>query len=141
MPPKKRTFSDRVVEVALAAKRKRRRVENEEYERLTTVLAELWKLEKKTYTAQVEDRGCTDYDFDIELGFTEFMPSLDQIAEALPSDLFFLYKTEAQARREAKEDGVVTLQELEPYRKWNLKISFEEVVWQRWRRELDAPTR
>ena len=141
MPPKKRTFSDRVIEAALAAKRKRRRVENEEYDKLPKVLAEIWKAEKKNYMAQVEDRGYTDYDFDFELGFAEFMPSTDQIAEALPPDLFFLYKTEAEARREAKQDGVVTLLELEPYRKWNLKLSFEETLWKRWRDELDPPTR
>lgn len=141
MPAKKRTFSDRVIEAALAAKRKRRLAENEEYERLPAVLEELWKLEKTAYMAQVKDQGYTDYDFDIELGFTEFMPSLDQIAEALPSDLFLLYKTDAEARREAKGDGTVTLQEIEPYLKWNLKISFEEAVYQRWRYELGAPTR
>jgi len=140
-PSKKRTFSERVIEAALAAKRKRRRVENEEYDKLPKVLAELWKAEKKTYMAQVEDRGYTDYDFDFELGFTEFMPSTDQIAEALPPDLFFLHKTEAEARREAKQDGVVLLLELEPYRKWNLKISFEATLWERWRDELDTPTR
>ena len=141
MPGKKRTFSDRVIEAALVAMRKRRRVEDEEYERLPTVLEELWKEEKRSYMAQVETQGYTDHDFDIEPGFTEFMPSTDQIAEALPGDLYSLYKTDAEARREAKVDGVVTLQELVPYRKWNLKISFEDVVWERWRGELDAPTR
>jgi len=137
----KRTFANAVIDAALVARRKRKRVEDEEYDALPFFIDELWKEKKKKYMVQVIDRGFTDYEFDIEPDFTEFMPTTDQIAEALPSDLFFLYKTEAQARREAKEDGVVTLQELEPYRKWNLKISFEDVVWKRWRDELDSPTR
>ncbi len=160
MPPKKKvktegsdgpapahaSFREAVIEAAIEAKRKRKRLEEYELHKLPEEIARIWQKEKSFFMAQVESQGYTCYDFDIELRYFEFRPNIDQIAKALPSELAKLYKENAEVvgRRSygSHPDGVVTVRQLpsdaSPIRwKWNVTISFEEPVMRRWRQQWE----
>jgi hypothetical protein len=132
------SFCEAVIEAAIEAKRKRKRIEEFEHHKLAEEIQRIWQKERSYFMAQVSSQGYTNYDFDIELRYFEFVPSTDQIAEALPSELAQLYKPNADVRYGMNPSGVVTLKQMTSNvspigRKWNVTISFEEPVMRQWR--------
>lgn len=133
-----KSFCEEVIEAAIEAKRSRKRIEEYEHEKLAEEIQKIWQKERSSFMTQVSSQGYTDYDFDIELRYFEFVPSTDQIAEALPSELAQLYKPSADVRHGMNPGGVVTLIQMNSNvspigRKWNVTISFEEPVMRQWR--------